>query len=367
EVECLAATDGRFMDKQLFTCAPKKGYFTKLSRVKLDDRFAHFSSFSTLSSEFSESDESLDELINVAVDYVAGRNLGIQGHHNSCYLDASLFAMFTFNDCFDCMLYRSKNVNDINSYDEIQRTLRDGIVHPLRLNLYVRADKVVRLRQLISDVSRNYGFLNEEKDPEEFLHCLFKETLKLTPLLQFKSAQFFLLVDDPSMTSSQMSPTSTPTLAQLLEASMQKFNLKFTKVSNAPSDVYVSPSMKNISPLSLNLIQSSTDTICNTSKDYTLELFAVVCIKTSHYVSFTKCGYKQDSPWLFFDSMSDRIDSGHGYNIPGIQICEEVTEFLMNESFRNRLESTPDESLSEELKRFLCDGYICFYRSQKPI
>lgn len=38
-----------------------------------------------------------------------------------------------------------------------------------------------------------------------------------------------------------------------------------------------------------------------------LELFAVICIKTSHYVCFTKCGLQPDSPWVFFDSMSDRI------------------------------------------------------------
>ena len=27
---------------------------------------------------------------------VCGRNKGIQGHQNSCYLDATLFAMFSF-------------------------------------------------------------------------------------------------------------------------------------------------------------------------------------------------------------------------------------------------------------------------------
>lgn len=37
-----------------------------------------------------------------------------------------------------------------------------------------------------------------------------------------------------------------------------------------------------------------------------MELFAVVCIETSHYVAFVKCGVKLDSPWCFFDSMADR-------------------------------------------------------------
>lgn len=38
-----------------------------------------------------------------------------------------------------------------------------------------------------------------------------------------------------------------------------------------------------------------------------MELFAVVCIETSHYVAFVKCGSGPDAPWVFFDSMADRM------------------------------------------------------------
>lgn len=38
-----------------------------------------------------------------------------------------------------------------------------------------------------------------------------------------------------------------------------------------------------------------------------LELFAVVCIQTSHYVCFVKCGMGKDAHWVFFDSMADRM------------------------------------------------------------
>ncbi len=38
-----------------------------------------------------------------------------------------------------------------------------------------------------------------------------------------------------------------------------------------------------------------------------MELFAVVCIETSHYVAFVKCGTGPDAPWVFFDSMADRM------------------------------------------------------------
>lgn len=37
---------------------------------------------------------------------ICGQFKGIQGHHNSCYLDATLFSMFTFTSVFDSLLYR---------------------------------------------------------------------------------------------------------------------------------------------------------------------------------------------------------------------------------------------------------------------
>lgn len=37
-----------------------------------------------------------------------------------------------------------------------------------------------------------------------------------------------------------------------------------------------------------------------------MQLFAVLCIQTSHYVSFVKYGADPHS-WIFFDSMADRF------------------------------------------------------------
>lgn len=37
---------------------------------------------------------------------ISGKFKGIQGHYNSCYLDATLFAMFTFTCVFDSLLFR---------------------------------------------------------------------------------------------------------------------------------------------------------------------------------------------------------------------------------------------------------------------
>jgi ubiquitin thioesterase CYLD len=39
-----------------------------------------------------------------------------------------------------------------------------------------------------------------------------------------------------------------------------------------------------------------------------MELIAVICIETSHYVTFAKCEEPDGVvKWCFFDSMSDRI------------------------------------------------------------
>ena len=43
-----------------------------------------------------------------------------------------------------------------------------------------------------------------------------------------------------------------------------------------------------------------------------MELFAVVCIETSHYVAFTRCGSGADATWCFFDSMADRKGEAEG-------------------------------------------------------
>ncbi len=46
---------------------------------------------------------------------------------------------------------------------------------------------------------------------------------------------------------------------------------------------------------------------CSPVPRESMELFAVMCIETSHYVAFVKCGTGPTAPWVFFDSMADRM------------------------------------------------------------
>ncbi|KAJ7387990.1 hypothetical protein OS493_040566 [Desmophyllum pertusum] len=63
-----------------------------------------------------------------------------------------------------------------------------------------------------------------------------------------------------------------------------------------------------------------------------MELFAVVCIETSHYVAFVKCCIGADAPWCFFDSMADRKGERNGYNIPAVTPCPEALEWLSKDT-----------------------------------
>ncbi|KAI8042525.1 hypothetical protein M5D96_003838 [Drosophila gunungcola] len=95
-----------------------------------------------------------------------------------------------------------------------------------------------------------------------------------------------------------------------------------------------------------------------------MELFAVVCIETSHYVAFVKSGSGPDAPWCFFDSMADRKGEQNGYNIPEITCVPELTQWLSEEGARSINEtSTNDKVLPEHAKRIFCDAYMCLYQS----
>ena len=55
-----------------------------------------------------------------------------------------------------------------------------------------------------------------------------------------------------------------------------------------------------------------------------MDLFAVVCIETSHYVAFVKCGKDKNAPWCFFDSMADRRGESElmtGYVVHPFTFC----------------------------------------------
>lgn len=142
EEEISAGTDGSFGKHRLFSCPPKKAFFVPLYKCRKDKRFVDNARRNSGVSNNFGSMETPDVLGNisppVSLDVkqieqeVCGKQKGIQGHHNSCYLDATLLAMFYFTTVFDGILYRPKRIDDLREYDEVKQVIKEGIVNPLR-------------------------------------------------------------------------------------------------------------------------------------------------------------------------------------------------------------------------------------------
>ena len=58
-----------------------------------------------------------------------GNARGIQGHHNSCYLDSTVFGLFALSDSFDELIFRDP---EEKVGIKVKEFLWKGIVNPLR-------------------------------------------------------------------------------------------------------------------------------------------------------------------------------------------------------------------------------------------
>ncbi|KAJ3632851.1 hypothetical protein MTP99_009834 [Tenebrio molitor] len=439
----LTLTDGTHNGERFFKCAENRALFVPLDQCHQDSRFqdgiptpvhqAAEPNFQSMECPIIEGAVApLCMPTEEDVEAVCGKFRGIQGHHNSCYLDVTLFSMFTYTAVFDSLLFRPKGPKDISDYDEVQRVLREQIVNPLRKNLFVRADHVMNLRRLLDRLSSVSGLTSEEKDPEEFLNSLLAQILKAEPFLKLNSGQesfyYQLFVEkDADLT--------LPTVQQLFEQSFLTSNIKLKEVPSCliiqmprfgknykmyprilPSQLLDVTDVIEGSPRQCIVCGKLARWECKecfddcsnaglestafcskcletahrherrshhrpvrleVSDDFSIledhcrpprlfmELFAVICIETSHYVAFVKCGVGHEAPWCFFDSMADRKGEKNGYNIPEMVACPDISRWLSDERICRQLheEFSHDRHLPEHARRLLCDAYICMYQS----
>ncbi|KAM4622977.1 ubiquitin carboxyl-terminal hydrolase CYLD-like [Discoglossus pictus] len=345
---------------------------------------------------------------------IVGLRKGIQGHYNSCYLDTTLFSLFTFSSVLDHILH-SPNVCDA----KVQRILRQDIVNPLRRNGFVRADNVMKLRKLL----RCDTFVTDEKDPEEFLSALLHEVLAVDPLLKIRCNN---KVQDSNSYQIIVEPDGTlkvPTVQTLMESSFRCCgDLKFEQVPSClilqmprfgkkfKMFPFIFPSLEldittllytrsRVCCICLGLaeyecsqcladplttdghirqfcqlcekqihscklkdhnprkIKTSSDSLVPTRK---LELLAVLCIKTNHFISFVKYGPGKNS-WVFFDSMAGRSGNEIGTNIPLVRSCPQLGDYLsMSEE---QFSSVDIMKMDTMCKRFFSDSYMCIYQN----
>ncbi|XP_077542882.1 ubiquitin carboxyl-terminal hydrolase CYLD isoform X2 [Haemaphysalis longicornis] len=356
------------------------------------------------------------------VEEMAKRLRGIQGHHNSCYLDATLFAMFACTYTFDDILNRPRDKHDIKEYEDIQQVLRDDIVQVLRTKKYVPHENIMQLRHCLDALGGVKGLTTEEKDPEEFLNSLFY-ALRVEPFLKLSSGQdthlYQLFVE-------KNKDLTVPTVQQLFHQSIHDSNIKLKEIPKAliiqmprfgkqfKLYDYIVPSLElditdalEKSPRfcfvcgrlarlqcrdcfkpGVGLESTSYCDDCSVTAhmhddrkshmptklpDVTegagspfgrtrMTLFAVVCIETSHYVCFVKCPV--GNQWCFFDSMADREGGEEGQNIPNVARYREASVWFGEAGYDKLINTNDKKILPNMTRRLFCDAYMCMYESK---
>ncbi|XP_042321038.1 ubiquitin carboxyl-terminal hydrolase CYLD-like [Sceloporus undulatus] len=434
-------SDGEFEGVRYFLCPPKRGLFVKLESCQPDMRFQSKTQTSWEPTDLEKYSGGLDaagELSNspplrddMAVNVLHGRMRGIQGHCNSCYMDAALFSLFSCTSVLDSMLYKPALPQD----GHVQKILRDKIVNPLRQNGFVAARSVMDLRHQLTEKGECSSFATSEKDPEEFLNLIMHHILGIEPLLKLQSGKlkeqecycYQIFID-------KQEDLVVPNVQQLVEHSFLSSDLKLVEI---PSCFIIQmprfgkeykmfskiiPSLElDITDLLLDSprecfvcgdvatqecsacfkdkkfadtgLKQYCDSCCSQAHSHyqrkghqttklhipeefrrdghhgslrvpreKLELFAVLCIETSHYVSFVKYGPEKEN-WMFFDSMADRHGDENGYNIPTVTLCPEVAKYLEMPVATLAMEQPRD--MEGVAKRLFCDAYMYMYQSKK--
>ncbi|XP_017286020.1 ubiquitin carboxyl-terminal hydrolase CYLD [Kryptolebias marmoratus] len=418
-------SDGTYGGQRFFTCKGSRALFVPVTKCSPDSRLVSCSTESLLRAAeipavppFEDTGEDAPPVPeSEAVPLFVGKMKGIQGHNNSCYLDATLFSLFSSSVTVDNICHKPADEEQ-----PITCTLR-AIINRLRRQGFVPAESVLNFRKQLGCET----FSTHEKDPEEFITVLFQNVLCIEPLLKLRSERgtsqgaYTLQIFLEKQQIRQM-----PTVQQLLDTSCLSGDLKFETMPscliiqmprcgnkykmfshiipsvelditdllyNSPREcficgclaefeclqclpdyklqpgrikqycstcntqVHTNPSRHSHSPSALAV--SAAVAADGPVPRQKIQLFAVLCIKTSHYVSFVKYGPDPHS-WFFFDCMADRCgDDQNGYNIPEVQSCPEIGDFLCQ----------PEEELSqvnpfqapELVQRLLCDSYMFLY------
>ncbi|KAM6962584.1 ubiquitin carboxyl-terminal hydrolase CYLD [Aplochiton taeniatus] len=430
----VGVSDGTIQGQRYFTCPAKHGLFVKLLSCRPDSRFQNSGSHSysadrRIGKQVEDSPGILENVPPISTEMVdqvlIGRMKGIQGHINSCYMDAALFSLFSCTSVLDSLLFKLTDPQDT----PIQKTLLHDIVNPLRRKGFVEGQHIMKLRQQLQQRGYSHSYTSEEKDPEEFLTLIMHYILCLEPLLKLSAGgkvqesycyQIFLdnnhrlvlptvqqllehsfhsaalkLAEEPSCLILQMPrfgkkykmfekivPSLELDITDLLSEGLQQcvlcgelayeecvdcfrdpvFSTTGLKLfcTKCSTQVHAHPQRRSHHPSFLQLPEGYSGRAGPLLPREKLQLFAVLCIETSHYVSFIKHGPKSDD-WIFFDSMADRQGERDGYNIPQVQACPEVAAYL--EMSPVELANQVPRDMKGVAKRLFCDAYMYLYEN----
>uniref|UniRef100_A0A3Q2ZCB6 ubiquitinyl hydrolase 1 n=1 Tax=Kryptolebias marmoratus TaxID=37003 RepID=A0A3Q2ZCB6_KRYMA len=320
---------------------------------------------------------------NDGLDVMVGKKKGIQGHYNSCYLDSTLFCLFSFSThhCYSCLA-----LSTFSSSADPEEFLNILFHHILRV------DPLLKLRSAGQKVQDCYFYqiFMDKKDKvgvptiQQLLEWSF-----ITSDLKFAEAPSCLIIQMPRFGKdfkmfNKIFPSLELDITDLLEDTPRECRIcgglalyecrdcyedgditagkikQFCEKCN--TQVHLHPKRKTHRHSKLSVpkeLQEGTGRQ-GTFPRQRMELFAVLCIETSHYVAFVKYG-SADSAWLFFDSMADRDGGQNGFNIPQVSPCPEVEAYL--KMTPEELHTLDPKSIQGQARRLLCDAYMCMYQS----
>uniref|UniRef100_A0A0L8GFT8 ubiquitinyl hydrolase 1 n=1 Tax=Octopus bimaculoides TaxID=37653 RepID=A0A0L8GFT8_OCTBM len=284
-----------------------------------------------------------------------GKIVGLEMDEEAAYCSNGYFQNIKRFNCpprkgFFIGLHKCKRDRRFDEKEKIRESMRT--FH------YVRADKVMKLRSLLDKVGNMPGMMDEEKDPEELLNCLFGHVMKADPLLQLRFGKDYKMYKKivPSL---QLDVTNVlekgPRECVICGKLATKECKECYKVHG--EDLYTIAFCDTCDELHTH---SQQIPIIPREK---MELFAVICIETSHYVSFVKNSNEGKEPkWVFYDSMADREGCNEGYNIPEVRYCPNLQKWITTSDL-----DYVDPDQPELQRRLFSDSYMCLYQNTQAM
>uniref|UniRef100_A0AAR2L2H5 ubiquitinyl hydrolase 1 n=1 Tax=Pygocentrus nattereri TaxID=42514 RepID=A0AAR2L2H5_PYGNA len=296
---------------------------------------------------------------------LTGRMKGIQGHCNSCYMDSQnvfFFFFWFFFYLFIFFVYLHIKTLLICLHNRYRQTFGGKVESSYFYQIFVDYNNSLVLptvQQLLE-----HSFYNSGLRLAEVPSCLiltmprsgkkFKMFSKIIPSLELDITALLSNGPQQCVVCGQLAHVECTECFGDPVFSSTGFKL-FCDTCSA--QVHLHPCRQFHKPTTLGLPEGFLSAHIPREK---LELFAVLCIETSHYVSFVKHGPKT-ADWIFFDSMADRMGDQDGYNVPQVKECPEVVRYLTMPLAE--LAAQVPREMEGVAKRLFCDGYMYMYRS----
>ncbi|XP_031430145.1 ubiquitin carboxyl-terminal hydrolase CYLD isoform X2 [Clupea harengus] len=308
---------------------------------------------------------------------LVGRMKGIQGHCNSCYMDSALFSLFSCSSVLDSLLFKPADPKDqpiqrtllLDIVNPLRRRgfVEAGSVMKLRKQLQERGycptfttdekdpeeflslimNKILSLEppiklcsgnrvqssycyQIFLDEPHNLilptvqqlieqSFYSGHLKLAEVPSCLilqmprfgknFKMFPKIIPSLELDITG--LLSEVPQQCLLCGGLASEECKECFKDSALSRNGFKYF-CQTCSTQVHRHPSRRSHKPCPSFVPEGWSQAVAP-PRDV-MEMFAVLCIDTSHYVSFLKYG-PNTTDWAFFDSMSDREGESDGYSL----------------------------------------------------